>query len=28
MAAGTQTNDAQEGIGSFLEKRHANFTGR
>ena len=28
MAAGTQTHDAQEGIGSFLGKRHANFTGR
>ena len=28
MAAGTQTHDAQEGIGAFLGKRHANFIGR
>jgi len=28
MAAGTQTHDAQEGIGAFLGKRRANFTGR
>ena len=28
MAAGTQTHDAQEGIGSFLGKRRPNYTGR
>ncbi len=28
MSASATTHDAQEGISSFLEKRHANFTGR